>query len=109
MTFKLSDEPADIAAALRSLEADERKLSPTAKALIVMAATELDDQRKLLQDISTELSAASKMHVGMMDSQSRADEVARHIKSTMVSLDARIKELLARPHALQPPPDAAVI
>lgn len=108
MVFTLSDQPADITAALRSLEAEERKLSPTAKALIVMAVDTLEDQRRLLQDISTELSAASKMRVGMMDSQSRADEVARHIQTTMVSLDQRIRELLAKPHAL-PQSTAAVI
>ncbi len=102
MTFTLSDEPADIATELRTLEADERKLSPTAKALLVMAAAALEDQRKLLEDISSELSAASNLRVGMMDSQSRADEVARHIKSLMVSLDQRIRDLLAKPHALPP-------
>lgn len=113
MAFTFNDTPPDIAATLRELEAAERKLPSAAKALLIMAATTLEDQRKLLEDISSELSAASNLRVGMMDSQSRADEVARHIKSMMASLDRRIRELLSRPHVMplqpKPEPDSAVI
>lgn len=107
MTFKLDESPADLEAALRALEADERKLSPTAKSLLILAVATLEDQRKLLEDISSELSAASKIRVGMMDSQSRSDEVAKFIQNLMLSLDARIREHLSKPRSL--PKDAAVI
>lgn len=107
MTFKPAEIPADVAAELRTLEADERKLSPTAKSLLVLAAATLEDQRKLLEDISSELSAASKIRVGMMDSQSRADDAAKFIQNLMLSLDSRIREHLSKPRALQK--DSAVI
>ena len=113
MAFKLEDQPDDIATTLRALEGEERKLSPRAKALLIMAAVTLEDQRKLLEDISSELSAASNLRVGMMDSQSRADEVAKLIQNLMLSLDQRIRDLLDRPQVMpplsKPEPDSAVI
>jgi hypothetical protein len=111
MTFKLDDAPPDLAATLRELEAEERKLSPRARALLVLSATMLESQRSLLEDAAKELEEAAGLKIGMMDSQSRADDVSRQVRATLVTLATRIRILLGAPVQLPPakPDNAAVI
>lgn len=112
MTFKLEDAPTDLAAILRELEAEERKLSPTTRSLLILAATTLEDQRKLIEDAANELEEAASLKIGMMDSQSRADDVSRQVRTTLVTLAARMRIMLDTPRPLPPvahPDNSAVI
>lgn len=104
MVFKLPDTVPDIAATLRDYEMQTNlKLPIGVRQAMIAAADRLDDQRTLLEDIVTELDAAAALKVGFMDSQSRADEVARNIKATLIGLSSRASQLLAKP---TPPPRA---
>lgn len=112
MAFTLDNTPGDIAAELRFAADDHPKLSPAVRSLLIAAADKLDDHKRLLEDVITELDGAAALKIGMMDSQSRADDVSRSIRGTLVGLSARSKELLAKPHAIPPrtkPDNSAVI
>ena len=103
MTFKLADMIPDIAATLRDYEMQTNLKLPTGvRQAMIAAADRLDEQRKLLEDVATELDSAAALKIGMMDSQSRADEVTRCIRGTLVGLSARAKELLSKPQVAPP-------
>jgi len=113
MKFKLADMIPDIASTLRDYEMQTNlKLPIGVRQAMVAAADRLDDQRKLLEDVVTELDNAAALKVGQMDSQSRVDDVTRSIRGTLVGLSARAKELLSKPNTIPPlanPDNSAVI
>lgn len=84
------DDVADTAQSLRDLEPQAPK---ALKAVLIQAANELDDLKRLVRDGAQQLELAASLKVGQMDSQSRADEVATQIRMTMVQLAAQMREL----------------
>lgn len=94
MGFALPDDAVNTAAALRTLEPQAPK---SLKAVMIQAATELDDLRRFVSDAAIELEAAAALRIGQMDSQSRADEVSRAVRLTLNSVAARARQLLSGP------------
>jgi predicted site-specific integrase-resolvase len=91
MNFELPEHVKDTAAALRAAEPQAPKQM---KALLIQAATELDTLRHAASDVSSELSAASNFRVSAMDTNSRAEEVARNITAIMRSSVERLRAAL---------------
>lgn len=88
------DTPADTAALLRELEACAPNPTPkNIRAVMIQAATELENHKRLFQDAAQELELAASLRVGQMDSQSRADEVSRQVRMTLQQVAARMREL----------------
>lgn len=54
---------------------------------------ELQERKNFLAEAAIELELAASLRAGQMDSQSRADEIARQVRQTMVSLAARARAL----------------
>lgn len=54
---------------------------------------ELQECKRFLAEAAIELELAASLRVGQMDSQSRADEVARQVRLTLISLAARARAL----------------
>lgn len=94
MGFALPADPAlDTASLLRELEASAPNPTPKSiRAAMIQAASELEDHKKLFQDAAQELELAASLRVGQMDSQSRADEVARQVRMTLTQLARRMRE-----------------
>lgn len=90
MGFALPADVTDLTVELRNAEAQAPK---HIKHLLVQAAQELESLRKLMRDGAEQLELAASLRVGQMDSQSRADEVARQVRLTMQDLAARMREL----------------
>lgn len=94
MGFALpADTPADTATLLRELEACAPNPTPkNIRAVMIQAATELEAHQRLFEDAARELDEAAALRVGQMDSQSRADEMARQVRMTMVDLARRMRQ-----------------
>jgi hypothetical protein len=90
MAFTLPDEPADLAQVLRDAEAQAPK---HLKPLLIQAASFIDDVRRVAPELAQTLELAAELRAGQMDSQSRADEVAREVRLSMQSVAARLREL----------------
>lgn len=90
MGFALPADVTDLSTELRSAEAQAPK---HIKHLLIQAADEIDDLKRLMHDGAEQLALAASLKVGQMDSQSRADEVARQVRITMQQLAARMREL----------------
>lgn len=90
MTFELPDKYENTADALRALEPQAPK---ALKAVLIQAADELDDWQRVATDVVRELGEAATLRIGMMDSLSRADEVARQIKTTLTTAASRLRAL----------------
>jgi hypothetical protein len=94
MTFEVPPEPTDTASFLRDLEQNCPKTTPKeVRAALLRGAQELEDWQRLAKDAANQLEEASRLHVGQMASQSRADEVTRQVKLTMTDLATRFREL----------------
>lgn len=93
MNFKLPDEPVDLSIALREIETSRGALSADAKAVLIMAASALEDFKRERDDAVRDLEAAAAMRTGQMDSQSRLDEVARQIRVTLTTVAQRLRAL----------------
>lgn len=90
MTFEL---PAHLttSAELRDLEQNAPNVTPKSiRAALVSAAKLIEDHEKRRSDAVRILEEALRMKVGQMDSQSRAIEVERSIKSAMLQAVARL-------------------
>lgn len=57
------------------------------------AMNELEERKRFLAQAAQELELAASLRAGMMDSQSRADDVAHQVRQTLVSLAARARAL----------------
>jgi hypothetical protein len=90
MGFALPADVADLSTELRNAEAQAPK---HIKHLLIQAADELHDLKQLMVDGAQQLELAISLRVGQMDSQSRADEVARQVRMTLEQLAARMREL----------------
>ena len=90
MTFEL---PAVVSTAteLRDLEQNAPNVTPKSiRAALVSAAKIIEDHEKRRSDAVRILEEALRLKVGQMDSQSRAIEVERAIKSAMLQAVARL-------------------
>lgn len=54
---------------------------------------ELQECKRFLAEAAIELELAASLRAGQMDSQSRADDVARQIRLTLTSVAARARAL----------------
>lgn len=90
MTFQLPDKYENTAAALRELEPQAPK---QIKALMLQAAAKLDAYRELCQVGAKDLEHAASLRIGMMDSQSRADEISRNVRTTMSELARKMRAI----------------
>ena len=88
MTFELPADPIDAASQLRSLEPQAPKHM---KAVMIAAAAQLEAHTRLMADCASELEEAAKLRVGFMDSDSRAEQVTRQVRTTMESVAARLR------------------
>lgn len=98
MTFKFNESRSDLTntiAALREAEQDGRK-SAELRATLNQAATLLDDCRVQMLDAIENLELAAELRAGMMDSQSRADEVARIKNQALLQQSVRFRLLLTQ-------------
>lgn len=94
MTFALPAERTDTATLLRDLEQSAPNPTPkNIRAAMIQAAQELEDWQKLADDTARQLEEAAKIRIGQMDSHSRADEIQRGVKATMLDLAQRFREL----------------
>lgn len=60
---------------------------------LLQAAKELEAWHKLAADTARQLDEAANIRVGQMDSLSRVDEKQRGVKSTLLELARRFREL----------------
>lgn len=90
LAFKLPDDSADTATALRELEPQAPK---AIKAVMLKAADELDAFKRLCEEGAQELELAVSLRAGQMDSQSRADEIAGQVRQTLRSVAERMRAL----------------
>lgn len=90
MAFEFPEKWSDCAAALRELEPQAPK---GLKALMIQAANELDNWKRVAQDAARMLEEASNLRTGQMASQSRVDEVQRQVHLTMTDIASRFREL----------------
>lgn len=88
MTFELPEEPTDAASQLRSFEPQAPKQM---KAAMIAAAAQLEANTRLMADCAAELEEAAKLRVGFMDSDSRAEQVTRQVRTTLESVAARLR------------------
>lgn len=91
MTFEFPEDAPDVVEALRSAEPQAPK---QIKPILLQAANELCDFRRVAADAVRELTEAASLRVGMMDSQSRADEIVRQVRSAMTGVASRLQHLL---------------
>jgi hypothetical protein len=104
MTFELPEESDDPAGRLRELEPQAPKQF---KGAMVNAADRIDDQVRMLRstveevltlklnlcDLAIELEIAASLRAGQMDSQSRADEIAKSVRETMQGVAQQLRAL----------------
>lgn len=90
MTFKFDEPIADIAVTLRELEPQAPK---HIKAVMLQASAKLDAYQELCRAGARDLEHAASLRIGMMDSQSRADEISRTVRNTMIELARKMKEM----------------
>lgn len=80
----------DTADQLRELESQAPK---ALKPVLIQAARELDDYKRLLAEAAIKLERVQHLRIGQMDSTSRAEEIMREMKSCMGELVAQFREL----------------
>lgn len=97
MKFEVPVTVANTADALRDSEATAPK---HLKALLIQAANELEDYRKLIDDAGLELELAGSLRIGAMDSESRAMDVAKQVSLTVKSVAERMRAM--RPRYVEP-------
>lgn len=90
MKFELPEQYPNVATVLRELEPQAPK---HIKAVMLQAANELDDFHRIAADAVRELDEAAALRIGMMDSQSRVDEVSRQIRTTLMTIAGRLRAL----------------
>lgn len=90
MTFEFPEHCDDTAAALRACESQAPKQM---KELVIRAANELEDFHRVSADAARELDEAASLRIGQMDSQSRADEVSRQVRTTLASVASRLRAM----------------
>lgn len=56
-------------------------------------SSELQECKRFLAEAATELELAASLRAGQMDSQSRADDVARQIRQSILSVASRARAL----------------
>lgn len=94
MTFELPESAKTTAAYLRDVEQNCAKTTPKeVRAALLDAAKALETWERLAEDTARQLEEAANVRIGQMDSHSRADEIQRGIKATMLDLAARFREL----------------
>lgn len=99
MAFKLDDNKSDIESIIAQLHEAEQaaaKLPVDTRQLLNRARTMLDECRSVMQAATKQLDKAALLRIGMMDSQSRADEVARQIKGTLTEQAGFFRSLLSQ-------------
>lgn len=91
VTFQLPEDAPDIVEALRAAEPQAPK---QIKPVLLQAANELCDFRRVAADAVRELREAAELRAGAMDSHSRADEVSRYVRATISGVASRLQHLL---------------
>jgi hypothetical protein len=92
--FALPAERTDTATLLRDLEQSApNTVGKAIRAAMIQAAKELEQWQKLANDTARQLEEAANVRISQMDTTSRADEVQRGVKRTMLDLSARFREL----------------
>lgn len=90
MHFSPPDDTSELAHSLRDAEPQAPK---ALKPLLIQAAQFIEHIKRVAPELAQSLDVAAAMRVGQMDSQSRADEVAREVRLSMQSVSARLREL----------------
>lgn len=90
MKFELPTDTPDTAALLRELEPQAPK---ALKAVLIQAARELDDLKRLMADGAEQLALATALRIGQMDSASKAYEITEQIRLTVTGLAERMRAL----------------
>jgi hypothetical protein len=90
MHFSPPDDSTELAQSLRDAEPQAPK---ALKPLLIQAAQFIEHIKRVAPELAQSLDVAASMRVGQMDSQSRADEVAREVRLSMQSVSARLREL----------------
>lgn len=107
MSFELPAEHHDVAEALLEMEPQAPK---AIKPFMIAGAQEIQmlrnerndarkqvaefiDQRSVHMQLAQELSIAASLRIGQMDTQSRADEVTREIRATLLSVAERLRDM----------------
>jgi len=90
LAFKLPDDVADIAQALRDIE---QQLPKPHRALILQAANELTSLKQAVSTAAEALELAASLKAGQMSSQSRCDEIADQVRRTLVDVAANLRAL----------------
>lgn len=94
MKFEAPEEVNNIATTLRGLEElHSKNLSAAVRAVMRQAADKLDDYEHLVDDALLELDVAASLRIGMMDSESRIDEITKQIKLTITSVASRMRAI----------------
>ncbi len=97
MTFSLPDQPQDIATYLRELESTCPNVTPkVVKSALITAAKEIEDWRELALTHARTLEEAATLRVGAMDTNSKADEVSRQVRSALAQTASTLRARLAR-------------
>jgi hypothetical protein len=90
MHFSPPDDSTELAQSLRDAEPQAPK---ALKPLLIQAAQFIEHIKRVAPELAQSLDVAASMRVGQMDSQSRADEVAREVRLSLQSVSARLREL----------------
>lgn len=92
--FVLPAERTDTATMLRDLEQNCPKTTPKeVRAALIQAAKALEDHRVLFEDIARQLEEAANVRISEMASTSAVNEVQRGVKSTLLELARRCREV----------------
>jgi hypothetical protein len=90
MHFSPPDDSTELAQSLRDAEPQAPK---ALRPLLIQAAQFIEHIKRVAPELAQSLDVAASMRVGQMDSQSRADEVAREVRLSLQSVSARLREL----------------
>lgn len=93
MKFEVPVTVLNVSDALREQESMAPK---SLRALLIQAADELDDYRKLIDDAGLELELAASLRVGAMDSESKAMDVSKQVSATIRSVAQRMRDMKPR-------------
>lgn len=88
MTFALPEDITDAATQLRSFEPQAPKHM---KAAMVAAAAQLEGNTRLMAQCAEELEQAATLRVGAADTESRAIEVQRVVRMTILDIATRLR------------------
>lgn len=90
MAFQLPEDLTDAASQLRSFEPQAPKHM---KAALLSSAAQLEANTRLMAQCAEDLETVSRLRIGAMDSQSRADEVAQAVRNVILDVAARLRML----------------